>query len=39
MYLFVGNYGVNCDDFEFINFVVKGVVVCEVVEFFFNWCN
>lgn len=38
IYLFIGNYGINCDDFEFIIFFVKGLIVRELCELFFNWC-
>src|SRR6185437_7615340 len=34
-----GNYGINRDDFESIQPVIKGVVVKEVCDFPSNWRN
>lgn len=38
MYLLVGNYGVNWDDYEFIVLICKGVIVKEYVWVVLNWC-
>lgn len=38
-YPMIGNYGINRDDFESIQPVIKGVVVKEVCDFPSNWRN
>lgn len=37
IYLFIGNYGINCDDFELMKFCIKGMVVKEVCVIFLNF--
>ena len=38
-YPLIGNYGINRDDFETIQPVIKGIIVKEVAEFPSNWRN
>ncbi|MBS4207687.1 carbamoyl phosphate synthase small subunit [Bacillus sp. FJAT-50079] len=38
-YPLIGNYGINRDDFESIQPVIKGVIVKEAAEFPSNWRN
>lgn len=39
MYLLIGNYGINCDDFEFIYLFVNGLIVNEICNYLLNFCN
>lgn len=37
MYLLIGNYGINRDDFELLVFILNGIVVKEVSVYLSNF--
>lgn len=37
IYFLIGNYGINCDDFELIELVVYGLIVKEICDVFLNF--